>query len=148
MDRPERRIFICHFFYSPLALSITPRVHLCIFLPEKSIVSNSFSGVNSCSIGELLSAFRPIGRPRVIKSCYFCGRYFRTDPRVGERQKACRREPCRKARKILAQHRWTERNFRGRYSYVKEWRARRKAAAQPMIQDEMDMSGRGDLSSG
>jgi hypothetical protein len=59
---------------------------------------------------------------------------------VGERQKACRREPCQKARKILAQHRWTERNpgyFRGRYPYVKEWRARRKVAARPMIQDEI-----------
>jgi len=76
----------------------------------------------------------------VIKRCHFCGRYFRSDPRVEERQKACYRESCRKARKILAQHRWTERNsgyFRGRYPYVKEWRARRKAAARPMIQDEI-----------
>ncbi|HUU37134.1 MAG TPA: hypothetical protein VMW46_02890 [Candidatus Desulfaltia sp.] len=76
----------------------------------------------------------------MLKRCHFCGRYFRPDPRVGERQKACRREPCRKARKILAQHRWTERNpgyFRGRYPYVKQWRARRNATARPMIQDEM-----------
>lgn len=76
----------------------------------------------------------------MIKKCHFCGRYFRPDPRVGERQKACRRELCQKARKILAQHRWTERNpgyFRGRYPYVKQWRAQRKAAARPMIQDEI-----------
>lgn len=81
-----------------------------------------------------------LGRPKVLKRCHFCGRYFRPDPRVGDRQKACRREPCRKARKILAQHLWTERNpgyFRGRYPYVKQWRAGRKAAARPMIQDEM-----------
>jgi len=76
----------------------------------------------------------------VIKRCYFCGRYFRPDPRVGERQKACRRAPCRKARKILAQHRWTERNpgyFRGRYPYVKQWRAGRCGAPRPVIQDEI-----------
>ena len=76
----------------------------------------------------------------MLKRCHFCGRYFRPDPRVGERQKACRREPCRKARKLLAQQRWTERNagyFRGRYAYVKQWRAKRKALVRPMIQDEI-----------
>jgi hypothetical protein len=58
---------------------------------------------------------------------------------VGARQKACRRAVCVKARKILAQHRWTERNpgyFRGRYPYVKLWRAHRQGA-RPMIQDEI-----------
>ena len=73
----------------------------------------------------------------MLKQCHFCGRYFRPDPRVGSRQKACWRDPCRKARKILAQHRWTERNpgyFRGRYPYVKKWRAGR---VRPMIQDEI-----------
>lgn len=75
----------------------------------------------------------------MLKSCQFCGRYYRPDPRVGARQKACRRESCRKARKILAQHRWAEHNpgyFRGRYPYVKQWRVRRKKA-RPMIQDEI-----------
>jgi len=75
----------------------------------------------------------------MVKRCRFCGRYYKPDPRVGDRQKACRRDSCRKARKILAQHRWTERNpgyFRGRYPYVKEWRVRRRAAARPMIQDK------------
>jgi len=81
-----------------------------------------------------------LGRPKVLKRCHFCGRFFRPDPRVGERQKACRRDACRKARKILAQHRWTERNpgyFRGRYAYVKQWRAGRKTVVRPMIQDEI-----------
>ena len=43
---------------------------------------------------------------------------------------------------ILAQHRWTERNpgyFRGHYSYVKQWRARRKGTARPMIQDKITL---------
>jgi len=73
----------------------------------------------------------------VLKQCQFCGRYYHPDPRVGARQKACRRDSCRKARKILAQHRWTEHNpgyFRGRYPYVKKWRAGR---VRPMIQDEI-----------
>ena len=74
--------------------------------------------------------------------CQFCGRYFRPDPRIGARQKACRREACRKARKTLAQHRWTEHNpgyFRGRYGYVKQWRATRKNTSRPMIQDEITL---------
>jgi hypothetical protein len=76
----------------------------------------------------------------VLTHCRFCGRYYRPDPRVGSRQKSCRREACRKARKCLAQHNWTERNpgyFRGRYPYVKQWRAGRKSPPRPMIQDEM-----------
>ena len=78
----------------------------------------------------------------MFKHCQFCGRYFRPDPRVGSRQKACRREVCRKARKFLAQHQWTERNpgyFRGRYPYVKQWRATRKNTSRPMIQDEITL---------
>jgi hypothetical protein len=78
----------------------------------------------------------------LLKRCQFCGRYFRPDPRVVERQKACRRDVCRKARKLLAQHRWTERNpgyFRGRYPYVKEWREARKNAPRPMIQDKIPL---------
>ncbi len=74
-----------------------------------------------------------------LKRCHYCGRYYRPDPRVGRRQKACRRPECQKTRKILAQHRWTERNpgyFRGRYPYVKQWRLGRKAAGR-MIQDEI-----------
>lgn len=56
---------------------------------------------------------------------------------MGARQKACRRDSLPESAKILAQHRWTERNpgyFRGRYPYVKKWRAER---VRPMIQDEI-----------
>jgi hypothetical protein len=78
----------------------------------------------------------------VLKRCQFCGRYYRPDPRVARWQKACRREICRKARKLPAQHRWTERNpgyFRGRYPYVKKWREARKNASRPMIQDKIPL---------
>jgi hypothetical protein len=78
------------------------------------------------------------------KRCQFCGRFFIPDYRVGERQKACRREGCRQARKRLAQQSWCAKNpgyFQGRYPYVKEWRQRKKAAVRPsgpeMIQDEI-----------
>jgi hypothetical protein len=57
-------------------------------------------------------------------------------------QRLCRRDVCRKARKLLAQHRWTERNpgyFRGWYPYVKKWREARKNAPRPMIQDKIPL---------
>ena len=70
----------------------------------------------------------------MTKRCAYCGRYFVPDPRVGNRQKACREALCRRKRKQQAQRGWSEKNpgyFRGRYGYVKEWRRRR------MIQDEI-----------
>ena len=76
-----------------------------------------------------------------------CGQYFIADPRVAERQKACPRDSCKKARKRLAQRAWCEKNpgyFAGRYPYVKQWRERKKAGAglsgQPMIQDKIPPS--------
>lgn len=76
----------------------------------------------------------------MVKKCLFCGRYFKPDPRVGQNQKACFRDCCKRARKQLAQNDWLRRNpdyFRGRYWYVKQWRQRRKELAQrQMIQDE------------
>ena len=78
----------------------------------------------------------------MVKRCLFCGRYFQPDPRVKEKQKACFREECRKARKLLAQSQWCRRNpdyFRGRYEYVKQWRLRKREEAlraqKDMIQD-------------
>jgi hypothetical protein len=62
--------------------------------------------------------------------------------RVGDRQKACQSEGCRRNRKQEAQRRWIEGNpgyFSGRYDYVKEWRRRRRAnngVTGKMIQDE------------
>ena len=72
----------------------------------------------------------------MLKRCQFCGRYYRPDPRAARWQKACRREICRKARKLLAQHRWTERNpgyFRGRYPYVRKWREAQKNTPRLMM---------------
>ncbi|HXX35035.1 MAG TPA: hypothetical protein VEM15_11245 [Thermodesulfobacteriota bacterium] len=68
------------------------------------------------------------------KQCRFCGQFFSPDPRVGTRQQACPRTPCRKARKKQAQQRWRQNNpgyFRHHYQdYVKPWRQRRRALRQ------------------
>ena len=81
------------------------------------------------------------------KRCLFCGRFFIADHRVGERQKACSRQACKKARKQLAQRNWCQKNpgyFHGRYPEVKRWREKRKSAlALPtpgMIQDKIPLS--------
>jgi len=81
------------------------------------------------------------------KKCLFCGQFFIPDPRVGDRQKACHRKPCKKKRKTVAQHRWCENNpgyFQGRYSYVKQWREQRKLSSggtrRGMIQDKIPLS--------
>lgn len=58
------------------------------------------------------------------KNCPYCGRLFYPDRRIGERQKSCPREACRKKRKEESQRRWVEANpdcFRGRYENTKEW---------------------------
>ncbi len=77
------------------------------------------------------------------KRCQFCGRFFIPDYRVRERQKSCPRKECRQARKRLAQQNWCAKNpgyFQGRYSYVKEWRQRKRGGLESpgpvMIQDE------------
>jgi len=81
------------------------------------------------------------------KRCLFCGQFFIPDPRVGDRQKACHREPCKKKRKAVAQRRWCENNpgyFQGRYPYVKQWRQQRKSllgvSGPGMIQDKIPPS--------
>jgi hypothetical protein len=85
-------------------------------------------------------------RASLGKRCLFCGRFFVPDPRVGERQKACPREACRKQRKGVAQRAWCERNpgyFKGRYPYVKQWRQGKKLSSggvhQGMIQDKIPL---------
>lgn len=71
----------------------------------------------------------------MAKQCLFCGQYFTPDRRVKDRQKACRRPECRKARKKAAQKAWVKKNpdyFVGLYeAYVKPWRKRQ------MIKDEI-----------
>jgi len=77
------------------------------------------------------------------KRCAFCGRYFIPDYRVGEKQKACGSELCKKKRKRESQKRWSDNNpgyFRDRYSYVKEWRRQKKMGRElsgKVIQDEI-----------
>jgi hypothetical protein len=57
------------------------------------------------------------------KTCLVCKELFTPDPRVGDRQKVCKRLACRLERKRLAQKRWVAQNpdyFKGRYPQLKE----------------------------
>ena len=79
------------------------------------------------------------------KHCEFCGRFFVPDPRVGDRQRACSRPECQDTRKRSSKRAWLEREtpagyFAGRYSYVKEWRKKRRQAMSKVIQDEIPPS--------
>jgi hypothetical protein len=59
------------------------------------------------------------------KRCEFCGRFFVVDRRLGDRQRSCSRESCKKARKKAAQARWVKNNpgyFKGRYENTQQWR--------------------------
>jgi hypothetical protein len=58
------------------------------------------------------------------KKCFYCGREFISDPRVGQRQKACSVQ-CQKIRKKGNNKAFSKNNpgyWHGRYEYVKEWR--------------------------
>ena len=85
----------------------------------------------------------------MVKRCKFCERYFTPNKRVEDRQKACSRKECQRASKQLSQSNWVKKNpnyFKGRYEYVKEWRAKRKEAQKEqdkrenMIQDKIPSS--------
>lgn len=57
------------------------------------------------------------------KTCLVCKELFTPDPRVGDRQKVCKKLTCRLERKRLAQNRWVAQNpdyFKGRYPQLKE----------------------------
>ena len=59
------------------------------------------------------------------KKCAFCGRFFRPDSRVGDRQKSCKDLHCQQKRRWSQQRAWRAKNpdyFKGRYGYLKEWR--------------------------
>lgn len=62
------------------------------------------------------------------KKCAFCGQFFQPDPRVGARQKSCKRPVCQKKRKRAQEKRWKSENpdyFQDLYTeYVKPWRTR------------------------
>jgi|GEM_PF-3719922 len=58
------------------------------------------------------------------KKCLYCGREFISDPRVGQRQKACSVQ-CQRLRKKENNKAFSKNNpgyWQGRYGYVKEWR--------------------------
>lgn len=60
------------------------------------------------------------------KKCYYCGKLFVADPRVGNRQKACSNQ-CQRLRKKDNNRMFSRNNpgyWHGRYEYVKEWRQR------------------------
>jgi hypothetical protein len=44
------------------------------------------------------------------KPCCICRRWFRPDPRIGPRQRACRNPACQAARRKKKQRAWRERN--------------------------------------
>ena len=61
------------------------------------------------------------------KPCTICRRWFRPDPRVGKRQRACDRPECQAARRRKTQASWRKRNP----DYAIGWRLdQRKAQAE------------------
>jgi hypothetical protein len=42
------------------------------------------------------------------RPCCICRQWFRPDPRVGSRQRACKKPECQAARRIRTQRRWRE----------------------------------------
>jgi len=44
------------------------------------------------------------------KPCCICRRWFRPDPRIGSRQRACRNADCQAARRVKTQQSWRERH--------------------------------------
>lgn len=85
----------------------------------------------------------------VQKRCIYCGRYFKADHRVGNRQKACKDKACQSNRKKESQRRWLESNrgyYHDRYEYIKLWRKnnpdyqRQWRAKRREIQDEIPPS--------
>ena len=58
------------------------------------------------------------------KPCVYCDALFTPDARVGDRQKSCRKQTCRKKRHSEAHAAWLKKNpeaYQGRYSNTKTW---------------------------
>jgi hypothetical protein len=77
----------------------------------------------------------------LVKRCLFCGRFFVPDPRVGDRQRACKRDECKRKRKRLAHRLWCEKTpdyFKDHYIYyVKPWRERRSSQRDDKRRDRL-----------
>lgn len=81
------------------------------------------------------------------KVCLICKEDFIPDPRVGDRQKVCKKLSCKLQRKKLAQHNWLSKNpgyFKGRYPQLKDQilannkrKAQSRSHACSGIQDEL-----------
>ena len=61
------------------------------------------------------------------RPCTICRRWFRPNPRVGSRQRACGSSDCQKARRQKTQANWRNQNP----GYSIAWRIDRRAAAHP-----------------
>jgi hypothetical protein len=62
-------------------------------------------------------------KKQLKKTCIVCKDEFTPDPRVGDRQKVCKKYNCKLQRKRLAQKRWCANNpdyFQGRYASLKD----------------------------
>lgn len=81
------------------------------------------------------------------KLCIICNEPFIPDPRVGDRQRVCKKLSCKLQRKKLAQGNWLLKNpgyFKGRYPQLKDQilaNNKRTAQSRPKpcssIQDEL-----------
>ena len=87
----------------------------------------------------------------MAKRCVYCGRYFRPDKRVENRQKVCTRMECRRQRKKYAQQTWKKNNpgyFIDHYrDYINPWRQKRcqkkennRQGKRHVIKDEIPTS--------
>ena len=61
------------------------------------------------------------------RPCTICRRWFRPNPRVGSRQRACERPECQTARRQKTQANWRNQNP----GYSIAWRMDQRAAAHP-----------------
>ena len=88
----------------------------------------------------------------LTKCCEICGKSFKTDRRIGKRQRVCSKLSCQQERKKRSHKAWLSRNpdvFKGRYDnytkdwleahpgYLRSWRQKRRAAVRHDIQDEL-----------
>ena len=69
------------------------------------------------------------------RPCTICRRWFRPNPRVGSRQRACGNPECQAARRQNTQANWRNRNP----GYSIAWRIDQRAAAQPEASEPLRM---------